>query len=428
VTRDTAQLTAGASTVSAGEVEALHRRALRVLMTAQLLGGAGLAAGVTVGALLAEDMLGSTRLSGLPAGLLTLGSAGAALLIGQLSQRSGRRPGLAAGYLAGAVGGAGVVAAAALDSVALLMVSLLVYGAGTATNLQSRYAGADLAPAGRRGASISSILVATTVGAVAGPNLVEPTGRLATALGLPALSGPFLLATVAYATAGLVLLARLRPDPLLTARALARGVTDPGAPQPGADGRPDPAALRLGAIAMVLTQVVMVAVMTMTPVHMVEHHHGLAATGLVIGVHIAAMYLPSPVTGRLADRCGARPVLAAGGLALLAAGVLAAVAPGGSVALLALALALLGLGWNLGLLGGTTLVTAAVPVGRRARTQGRVDLAVALAGAAGGTASGMVTAASSYAALGLGGAALALVVVLVAARPSRPPGAGAAGG
>jgi MFS family permease len=161
---------------------------------------------------------------------------------------------------------------------------------------------------------------------------------------------------------------------------------------------------------------------------MVEHHHGLAATGLVIGVHIAAMYLPSPVTGRLADRYGARPVLAAGGLALLAAGVLAATAPGGSVALLALALALLGLGWNLGLLGGTTLVTAAVPVGRRARTQGRVDLAVALAGAAGGTASGMVTAASSYATLGLGGAALALVVVLVAARPSRPPGAGAAGG
>ncbi len=281
--------------VAVVDVPALHRRGLRVLMVSQLLGGAGLAAGVTVGALLAEDMLGSTQLSGLPAGLFTLGSAGAALLVGQLSQRSGRRPGLAAGYSAGAVGGAGVVAAAALDNIWLLLISLLVYGAGTATNLQARYAGADLAPAERRGASISSILVATTVGAVAGPNLVDPTGDLAIALGLPALSGPFLLATVAYAAAGTVLLSWLRPDPLLTARALAAADSDrptgdqnPAAVPEAASGW-DTAALRLGTTAMVLTQVVMVAVMTMTPIHMRDHQHGLAATGLVIGVHIGAM-------------------------------------------------------------------------------------------------------------------------------------------
>lgn len=180
-----------------------------------------------------------------------------------------------------------------------------------------------------------------------------------------------------------------------------------------ADSLWDTAGLRLGATAMVLTQVVMVAVMTLTPIHMRDHHHGLAATGLVIAVHIGAMYLPSPVTGRLADRYGARPVLAAG-------------APGGSVGLFALALALLVLGCNLGLLGGTTLGTAAVPLAVRARTRGRVDLAVALAGATGGMASGMVTAASSYATLSLGGAALALVVVLVALRPVWPTGWSAA--
>ena len=146
-----------------------------------MLGGAGLGAGATVGALLAEDMLGSTELSGLPAALFTLGSAGAALLVGSISERRGRRPGLVTGYLGGALGGAGIVLAAVLDNPALLLVSLLVYGSGTATNLQARYAGGDLAAPERRGAAVSTILVATTFGAVAGPNLVSPMGDLADA-------------------------------------------------------------------------------------------------------------------------------------------------------------------------------------------------------------------------------------------------------
>ena len=166
-------------TRSAFDVEAVQRRTLRVLLASQVLAGAGLAAGVTVGALLTEDLLGSTGLSGLSAGLFTLGSAAAAAGVGRLSERSGRRPGLAAGYAVGAVGGAGVVAAAALGSVPLLLLSFLLYGSGTATNLQARYAGADLAPPTRRGRAVSTVLVATTLGAVAGPNLVGPTGRLA---------------------------------------------------------------------------------------------------------------------------------------------------------------------------------------------------------------------------------------------------------
>ena len=162
---------------------------------------------------------------------------------------------------------------------------------------------------------------------------------------------------------------------------------------------------------MVLTQIVMVAVMTMTPVHMRDHGHGLGATGLVIAVHIALMYLPSPLTGRLADRYGSRPVLAASGVCLLAAGLLAASAPADSVALLALALALLGLGWNLGLIGGTTLVTNAASLTHRARTQGRVDLTVALAGATGGLSSGLIVASTSYATLAAAGGILALAIL-----------------
>jgi len=404
---------------------ALQRRSLRVLVTSQVLSGAGLAAGVTVGALLAEDVLGTTSLSGLPAALFTLGSAVAAYGVGTLSDRRGRRAGLAAGYAAGAVGGVAVTVAAVLDSAVLLLAALLVYGAGTATNLQARYAGGDLALPQQRGTAVSTILVATTLGAVAGPNLVAPIGALAEQYAIPALAGPFALAGLAYGLAAVVLLIWLRPDPLLAAREFARRnrVAGEGG-GPAAPARTDIAAVRLGGLTMVITQLIMVAVMTMTPVHMRDHGHGLGATGVVIGLHIAAMFLPSPVTGRLADRYGSTPVAAAAGVTLLAAGGMAAAAPEQSVALLAGALVLLGLGWNLGLLAGTTLVAGAVPLDTRARVQGRLDVAIALAGATGGLSSGLIVATTSYAALSAGSGVLALAVLAVALRPARAAAAG----
>ncbi|MEQ4523744.1 MFS transporter, partial [Nocardioides kribbensis] len=412
--------TAGtAGTASVGETERLRvqRRTMRVVVAGQVLGGAGLAAGVTVGALLAQQMLGSDGLAGLPVALFTLGSALAAYVVGRTSQRLGRRVGLAAGFLAGGAGAAGIVVAAALDSVVLLLPALLVYGAGTATNLQARYAGTDLASPAERGRAISTALVATTVGAVAGPNLVGPLGRLAVGLGLPALAGPFLLAAVAYSAAGVVLLALLRPDPLLLARRLdtAPAPTAAGAPvspgtRPGT--RPDtrPGA-HVGATVMVLTQVTMVAIMTMTPVHMREHGHDLADVGLVISLHIAAMYLPSPLTGRLVDRWGRTAVAVLAGAVLLASGVTAALAPGDSLVLTTLALVLLGLGWNLGLIAGTALVVDATEPATRPRVQGSIDVLVALAGATGGVLSGLVVSASSFATLSLGGGLLALALL-----------------
>jgi MFS family permease len=391
-----------------------QRRVMIVLVAAQVLSGAGLAAGVTVGALLAQDMLGSTGLAGLPSALGTAGSALAAVAVGRVSQARGRRPGLAAGYLTGAVGSVGVIAAAVAGDPLLLFLALFVYGAGTATNLQARYAGADLAAPAHRARALSVVLVATTLGGVLGPNLTAPTGGLAHLLGIPRLAGPFLLAGAAYALAALVLTVWLRPDPLLLARAL-----EPvrAAPPPDADGEGGSAVegrrsgVLVGTLVMGLTQLVMVAIMTMTPVHMHDHGHGTAAPGLVIGIHIGAMYLPSPLTGWLVDRYGRRTIAAASGLTLLAAGVVAAAAPGDSVVLLAGALTLLGLGWNLGLVTGTAIITDAVPLATRARTQGLVDVAIALAGAAGGMASGLVVATAGFPLLALGGGVLALAIV-----------------
>ncbi|MEV0937655.1 MFS transporter [Streptomyces phaeochromogenes] len=402
------------TTASIPDPAQAQTRILRVLVASQILSGAGLAAGVTVGALLAQDMLGSTSLAGLPSALFTAGSALAAVAVGRISQARGRRPGLATGYLTGAIGSAGVITAAVLDTPVLLFLALFVYGAGTATNLQARYAGADLAAPGHRARAVSTVLVATTLGGVAGPNLAAPTGTLAESLGIPHLAGLFLLSGLAYALAALVLALWLRPDPLLLARALAEAKdteATAGTIDDAAETREGRGGVVLGALVMVLTQLVMVAIMTMTPVHMHDHGHGTAASGLVIAIHIGAMYLPSPLTGWLVDRYGRMKIAAASGITLLAAGVLAAAAPGDSVALLALALALLGLGWNFGLVSGTAVITDTVPLATRAKTQGLVDVSIAIAGATGGMASGIMVAATSYPVLALTGGVLSLALV-----------------
>jgi len=403
----------------------LQQQTLRVLVVAQVLSGAGLAAGITVGALLAQDMLGSTGLAGLPSALFTAGSALAAVGVGRISQSRGRRPGLATGYAVGAVGSVGVVVAAVLDSPVLLFGALFIYGAGSATNLQARYAGADLADPGHRARAISTVLVATTLGGVVGPLLAAPTGQLAHMVGVPHLAGPFLLAAVAYAAAAAFLAVRLRPDPLLHAREVAASEAATGA-QPGAVPVASPAEVShgifLGTLVMVLTQIVMVAIMTMTPVHMHDHGHGTGAAGAVIAVHVAAMYLPSPLTGRLVDRVGSTTMALASGGTLLAAGLLAASAPDDSVVLLALALALLGLGWNFGLVSGSAIITNAAPLETRARTQGLVDVSIAVAGAGGGLMSGVVVGLASYSLLSLGGGLLALAIVPAIAATSRSRG------
>lgn len=394
--------------------KALYKRTLLIVVLSQIFGGAGLAAGITVGALLAKDMLGTDSVAGLPIALFTLGSAGAALVVGRLSQRYGRRAGLATGFLTGGIGAIGVIIAAVTNNIFLLFAALLIYGAGSATNLQARYAGTDLASSKQRATAVSIAMVSTTFGAVAGPNLVEAMGEFALSVGVPALSGPFILAAAAYIVAGLVLLFFLRPDPFVVARAIALAERNAKASSPDyveEEFVTDKRGIGVAALIMVLTQMVMVAIMTMTPVHMGNHGHGLSAVGMVIGFHIGAMYLPSLLTGVLVDKIGRATMAVASGVTLLISGVMAAVAPGESMFWITLSLILLGLGWNFGLISGTALLVDATNPTNRAKMQGTVDVTVALSGATGGMLSGMVVANSNFAFLSLAGGVLSLVLI-----------------
>ncbi|HDR7948756.1 TPA: MFS transporter [Bacillus toyonensis] len=395
------------------EQQKLYKRTLIIVSISQMFGGAGLAAGITVGALLAQQMLGTDAYAGLPAAMFTMGSAVAAFFVGKLSQKYGRRIGLATGFIVGGLGAIGVVLASLTNSIILLLVSLLIYGAGTATNLQARYAGTDLADKRQRATAISITMVMTTFGAVAGPNLVGVMGEFAHSIGIPNLAGPFILSAAAFILAGLVLFIMLRPDPLIIANIIEtykREHTYKGQPVTE-EMKENKRGITVGAIVMILTQIVMVAIMTMTPVHMGHHGHGLSAVGLVIGFHVGAMYLPSLVTGMLIDKIGRTTMSIAGGIILLAAGVIAAMAPSDSLLLLIVALSLLGLGWNLGLISGTAQIVDATIPSTRAKTQGKIDVFVALAGASGGAMSGMIVANSSYAALSLAGGVLALLLI-----------------
>lgn len=398
---------------SPAKLKSLYRRVLFVVSLSQIFGGAGLAAGVTVGALLAQQMLGTDAYAGVPAALITLGSAVAALIVGKLSQRYGRRTGLSTGFIVGGLGAIGVVIAAMMNSVILLFASLLIYGAGTATNLQARYAGTDLANKKQRATAISTTMVMTTFGAVAGPNLVEVMGKFASLIGVPSLAGPFILSAIAFILAGLVLLIMLRPDPLDIANRIAtyKQENEQINKTDSVDKAKNRRGLMVGALVMVLTQIVMVAIMTMTPVHMIHHGHGLAEVGIVIGFHIGAMYLPSLITGVLVDKVGRTTMSIAAGITLLSAGLFAAFAPSDSVVMLVIALSLLGLGWNFGLISGTAQIVDSTEPSTRAKTQGTLDVFIALAGASGGALSGMIVANTSYATLSLSGGLLSLVLI-----------------
>ena len=411
--------------LSAPVIESVQRRTVRTLVGSQMLGGVGVSSGIAVASLMAEQILGSPDLAGLANTAQVLGSALLSVPVARLMASRGRRVGLVTAYLTGIVGAGLAITAAALSSFPLLLVATLLFGASTTANNQARYAATDLAVPERRGRALSIVVWATTVGAVLGPNLVGPAGRLAQGLGLTPLSGPFLISMVGLLLAAGVLFVWMRPDPLLTAGQIAvdAGSTETthGSVRRGlcVIGQHPGAMLGLGAVAVGHT--VMVSVMVMTPLHM--HHGGaeLRLIGLVISVHVFGMFALSPVMGWLVDRVGGRIVVIGGAATLLAASLVSSRAPEGWSGGLVVGLFLLGLGWSATLVAGSTLLTSAVPQHERPGVQGASDLVMGLSAALGGGLSGVVVGSWGYPTLCLlaAGLSVALGLWVLALRPVR---------
>jgi MFS family permease len=400
--------------------DVVQRRTVGVLSGSVALAGLGVTVGITVGGLLARDVAGTDSAAGLGTTAGVLGAAVLAVPLARISDRSGRRAGLAAGYAVAVIGAVITVAAAWMSSLVLLVVGLFAFGAATACGLQARYAAADLASPARRGRDLSLVVWATTVGSVLGPNLAGPGADLGRALGLPALGGGFAVSAVAFAVVAAALLLLLRPDPLLLARRLGGGDGRPGPRQAtGAAVRAvwaSPAG-RLGLTSVVVSHSVMVGVMVMTPVHM-GHAGGSEGTtlriiGLVISVHVAGMYLFSPVVGILADRAGRTTTVAVGGVLLLAAAALAGTAAPGAAVQLGVGLFLLGLGWSCGLIAGSTLVTESVGQDLRPTAQGGTDLLMGLSAALAGVVGGPLLAVGGFGLVTGVSAALVLPLAVV---------------
>jgi MFS family permease len=372
---------------------------------ASLLGGFAQSLGGAAAALLARDLGGSDAVAGLPQAVLVVGSAGAALAMSALTRRFGRARVLAAGMAVATLGSVVVVLAAPAGSLTGMLAGTLLLGAGTAAVMLGRYAAADSAPERARARAMATVLVATTVGAVAGPNLLVPADALGRALGLPWLGGSYIAAAACFAGAA-GLLARLPVH------------------RPAAEPEPDASApvgtAAVGLAVMALSNLVMVGVMTMAPVHLHHLGIGLGAIGLVQSLHIAGMFAPAPLSGWLADRWGTAPTTALAGAVLTVSALLAALAAG-APAVLGVALVLLGVGWNLGLVAGSALLTAGVPAAERPRREGWGEVAMGVAAAGGGAASGAVVSGGGYGLLASAGAAVAAVLVAAAwqARPAR---------
>ncbi|MGW6706360.1 MFS transporter [Streptomyces sp. NPDC054956] len=407
--------------VTPADLPRLRRRTSGVLIAGQILGGIGVPISIALAPVLATEVSGTESLSGFASTAAVIGTALVSLPLAALMTARGRRPGLVLAYVIGAAGAALVVLAASVKSFPLLMLGMAAFGAASSANLQARFAAADLAEPDHRARAISVVVWASTIGAVLGPNLSAPASRSFAGTSIPQTAGPFVWAGAVFLlTAGLIAVF-LRPDPLLTARALAPAEEQTRAGRSLRAGfaavKASPRA-RLALVTIAVSHTAMVSIMVMTPMDLGHHGADLQLIGLVISVHIAGMFAFSPAMGWLADRLGR---LAGIGLAagLLSTAALLAGTAGGSHAQSMAGLFLLGLGWSAGMVSGSALLTDSVPQPARAAVQGLSDLTMNTAAGVGGAAAGLIMSQAGYGWLNAVGAALLLPMAALALFTSR---------
>ncbi len=392
----------GQLVLSVAEVALVQRKTIWVLSTAQVLSGIAIAGAVPVGALIAGSIADSEAAAGLAQTCTIIGSALIALPLARIALSRGRRVALTTGFGIGVLGAVIIIYAAVLRNLALVYVGCVVFGVASAASYQARYTATDLAPESHRARALSWVVWAGTIGAVLGPNLLNFSGSIGLALGLPQLAGPYLLGGITLLAASVTLFLFLRPDPYLLAtanRSAASGVIErPKLSDALGHVRGRPRAI-LGITTVAIGHVVMVMVMVMTPIHMAHVDVSLQLIGFVISVHVAGMYAFSPIVGWGVDRLGRIPVIVIGIGILAAACVIAGLAPGDDTRQLGVGLFLLGLGWSCTLIAGSTLLTDEVTAADRPAVQGLSDLIMNVAGGVGGAIAGLIVLFASYAAL-----------------------------
>jgi len=392
------------------EIELIQRKTIRVLALGQVLGGFGLGSVLSIGSLLARDLSGSEAWAGSAATFSTLGAAIWAIPLSRLAYARGRRVSLASGAALAITGAMTVIESANLRLFPLLLLGIFLLGAGSATSLQARFAATDIPMPGKTGRSIGLVVWATTIGAVTGPNLFGPGDQLGEALGLPPMTGPFLFTVAAQIGSTLVFWFGLRPDPLLYAQKLQTKTKNKISLKSALQTLKENPVPRFAVFAVALSHMVMVSVMSMTPVHMQDMGYNLVVVGFTISLHIAGMYALSPVMGILADKIGKVQLILLGQFMYLLAIAFAGFGQMDRLQV-TIGLTLLGLGWSASTVAGSALLASSVPANEKTNVQGVSDSTMNLSGAIGGGVAGSILSVVAF--NGLNFVALVPVTVII---------------